>query len=258
LAGTAMWAYMLLDRAPSWQPWLRVVVLIGGLACATALAVPVRSRSRTGLVVAAVAIALGLAAPAAYALDTAATPHRGAIPSAGPQGGGFGGRGPGGRPGAFPGRGFPGPGFPAGRLPADGVPAGSPPGGRRGGSGGIGGLLNGTTSNTALNTLLTHNADRYTWVAAAIGSNTAAGYQLATGHPVMPIGGFNGSDPSPTLAQFQQYVAHGKIHYFIGGGGFPGQNGGSSTSRQIATWVQQNFTPTTAGGTMVYDLTAAR
>ncbi|HEV7450835.1 MAG TPA: glycosyltransferase family 39 protein [Pseudonocardiaceae bacterium] len=258
LAGTAMWAYMLLDRAPSWQPWLRVVVLIGGLACATALAVPVRSRSRTGLVVAAVAIALGLAAPAAYALDTAATPHRGAIPSAGPQGGGFGGRGPGGRPGAFPGRGFPGPGFPAGRLPADGVPAGSPPGGRRGGSGGIGGLLNGTTSNTALNTLLTHNADRYTWVAAAIGSNTAAGYQLAAGHPVMPIGGFNGSDPSPTLAQFQQYVAHGKIHYFIGGGGFPGQNGGSSTSRQIATWVQQNFTPTTAGGTMVYDLTAAR
>ena len=33
----------------------------------------------------------------------------------------------------------------------------------------------------------------------------------------MPIGGFNGSDPSPTLAQFQAYVAAGKIHYFIGG-----------------------------------------
>ena len=34
----------------------------------------------------------------------------------------------------------------------------------------------------------------------------------------MPIGGFNGSDPSPTLAQFQQYVADGRIHWFIGGG----------------------------------------
>ena len=46
--------------------------------------------------------------------------------------------------------------------------------------------------------------------------------------PVMAIGGFNGSDPSPTLAQFQQYVADGKVHYFIGGGGFGGlQNGGS-------------------------------
>ena len=29
---------------------------------------------------------------------------------------------------------------------------------------------------------------------------------------MMPIGGFNGSDPSPTLEQFQQYVAEGKIH----------------------------------------------
>lgn len=35
--------------------------------------------------------------------------------------------------------------------------------------------------------------------------------------PVMPIGGFNGSDPSPTLTQFKAYVAAGKIHYFIGG-----------------------------------------
>jgi hypothetical protein len=64
--------------------------------------------------------------------------------------------------------------------------------------------------------LLRADADSYTWVAAAIGSNNASGYQLATGEPVMAIGGFNGTDPSPTLAQFQQYVAAGKIHYFIG------------------------------------------
>ena len=60
-------------------------------------------------------------------------------------------------------------------------------------------------------------------MAAAVGSQNASGYQLATGDPVMAIGGFNGSDPSPTLAQFQQYVADGKIHYFIGGGGFGGR-----------------------------------
>ena len=256
LACTAMWAYLLLDRAPDWQPWLRLAVLIGGLVCAGVLALPAQARRSTGLVVAAVAVVLGLAAPAAYALETAATPHRGAIPSAGPQvggfgrpgfrGPGFGGRGPGGGTPAFPGHrvhhdGFSGHGFPAGTAP-----------------GGIGGLLNGTTSNTALNALLARDADRYIWVAAAVGSNTAAGFQLATGHPVMPVGGFNGSDPSPTMAQFQQDVARGEIHYFIGGGGFGGQRGGSSSSRQIAAWVQQNFTATRVGNATVYDLTMER
>ncbi len=62
-----------------------------------------------------------------------------------------------------------------------------------------------------------------TWIAATTGAaNSAAGYQLATDDPVMAIGGFNGSDPSPTLAQFQQYVRDGKVHWFISGGGFGG------------------------------------
>ena len=52
----------------------------------------------------------------------------------------------------------------------------------------------------------------------------------------MSIGGFNGTDPAPSLAQFEAYVAAGDIHYFIGGGGFGG-NGGSSDSSEIATWV---------------------
>ncbi len=264
LAGAAVWAFVLLDRAPSWQPWLRVVVLIAGLACAVPLAVPASARNRVGLVAATAGIAVGLAAPAAYALDTAATPHLGAIPSAGPQGGGFGGGGPGGFRGRrSPGQRFPSHGFGSNGFGSNGpsTPDGSAGGfrgGRDGGPGRIGGLLGGTTSNTALNALLARDADRYRWVAAVIGSNMAAGFQLATGHPVMPVGGFNGSDPSPTLAQFQQYVNQGSIHYFIGGGGFPGQHGGSSSSREIADWVQQTFTSTTVGGAMVYDLTMAR
>ena len=72
----------------------------------------------------------------------------------------------------------------------------------------------------------------------------------------MPIGGFNGSDPSPTLAEFQAYVAAGDIHYFIGGGGF-GANGGSNDSSDIASWVAANFTTQTVGGATVYDLTAS-
>ena len=73
----------------------------------------------------------------------------------------------------------------------------------------------------------------------------------------MAIGGFNGSDPSPTLAQFQQYVADGKIHYFVGGGGFRA-NGGSSASQEIAAWVAENFTAQTVDGVTVYDLTSGR
>ena len=70
----------------------------------------------------------------------------------------------------------------------------------------------------------------------------------------MAIGGFNGTDPTPTLAQFEQYVAQGRIHYFLGSGdGFGG--GGSGTSSEIAQWVEQHFTATTVDGVTVYDLT---
>jgi hypothetical protein len=67
----------------------------------------------------------------------------------------------------------------------------------------------------------------------------------------MAIGGFNGTDPWPTLEVFQQYVAAGRIHYFIGGGR---GGGGSSDSSAITQWVESNFAATTIGGTTVYDL----
>ena len=89
-----------------------------------------------------------------------------------------------------------------------------------------------------------------------MGSNSAAGYQLAAEEPVMAVGGFNGSDPSPSLEQFQAYVADGAIHYFIGGGGVGGnQRGGSESSSEIAAWVATAFTAVEVDGTTVYDLT---
>jgi hypothetical protein len=54
-----------------------------------------------------------------------------------------------------------------------------------------------------------------------------------TAAAVMPIDGINGSDPSPTLEQFQQYVAQGWIHWFsAGSGGGPG-----------GAWVAPGVTP---------------
>ena len=82
----------------------------------------------------------------------------------------------------------------------------------------------------------------------------------------MPIGGFNGSDPSPTLEQFKQWVAGGKIHYYIvsdgpggGAGGPGGENSDSSTERtssQIQSWVEENFTAQTVDGVTMYDLSS--
>ena len=91
-------------------------------------------------------------------------------------------------------------------------------------------------------------------------SNNAAGYQLGSGEPVMAIGGFNGTDPAPTLVQFEKYVAEGKIHYYIasgggGFGGFGGGAGGSGDASQITSWVESHFTAQTIGGVTVYNLT---
>jgi hypothetical protein len=97
-------------------------------------------------------------------------------------------------------------------------------------------------------------------VAAAVGSNNAAGYQLATGFPVLAVGGFNGTDPAPTPAQFQAAVTAGRIHYFVARSwGFPmlphrSDHGGSDAAVRITDWVENNFVPQSIGGVTVYDL----
>jgi hypothetical protein len=180
----------------------------------------------------------------------------------GPAGGiNGGGAQPGGGTGAaraFGGTGFAPPTAATGIPSTNGNNAGSDgAGGASPSSLGRGGFLDATTPGSALVALLQSNAGHYTWVAATIDSNSAAGYQLATGDPIMAIGGFNGTDPVPTLAQFQAYVKQGKIHYFISGGsGLGGGGGGSSAqSSSIASWVRSHFTAKTVDGVTVYDLT---
>jgi 4-amino-4-deoxy-L-arabinose transferase-like glycosyltransferase len=265
LVATAWWANELLQRTPDWHPWIRGVVLFTGFTSAAAVLAAPRLRGWGARAVVAAALVAGLAGPAAYSVATAATPHSGAIPVAGPAGaGGFGGPG-GGRGGFGPLAGGQaanragaqtGGQFPGGQIGGFGGPGGASAGG-----GGAGSLLNGSTPTAELVSTLDQDAGSYTWVAATIGANQASGYQLATNDPVMAIGGFNGTDPTPTLAQFQAYVAAGRIHYFIaGGGGFggggPGGGTSASTSSQITSWVESTFTSTTVGGVTLYDLTA--
>jgi len=109
----------------------------------------------------------------------------------------------------------------------------------------------------ALTKLLRDGAAGYRWAAATVGSESAAPLQLATGDPVMAIGGFNGSDGAPTLAEFQRLVAAGEIHYFVGANQ-ASFGGGSGAAAQITAWVRAHFAAATVGGVTVYDLTRAR
>jgi hypothetical protein len=149
-------------------------------------------------------------------------------------GGGFGGR-----------MGTPPPGMGTGQT----GPGGGGGGGFLGG-GGIGGV------STELVTLLQQGAKGYTWAAAAVTANGAAPVQIAAEVPVMAIGGFNGTDQAPTLAEFQELVAQGKVHYFIGSGGGGGGGGRGGTSSEISSWVAENFQAQTVGSTTIYDLTS--
>lgn len=333
---TAWWSWVMLSWTPHWAPALHtVIVVLAIIASVAVLALP-RLPIVLAALVGGVGIASILAAPTAYALNTARTGHNGSLPTAGPTvagggiggpfagifshgtinlppgftfggttfkhglhlklpasvlhslangggpgfggGGGFGGPTGGGAPtgagGGFPGGGTGGgPGFGGGGFGAGGTGragggfggggfgggGGGIRGGGRfgGGGGGIGSLLNSSVPPTAVTALLQHNAAHFTWVAATTGADSAAGYQLASDDPVMAIGGFNGTDPTPSLAAFERYVAEGKIHYYIKGGGFGGFGAqGSADASAIATWVAAHYTATSVGGVTLYDLTA--
>ena len=236
-AVTACWAWVLLGRSATFLPWLRWVVLAVGVVAVVGLLVPAAWRARVAAVAVGAALLAGLAGPTAYAMQTTATAHQGSIPTAGPSTGS--GGGPGGRMRGRFGDGAVGTGQP-------GAAGGATTPGQAGGPG-MGGP-GGEQVSTELADLLTSAGTR--WAAATMGSQGASSMMLSTGTAVMAVGGFTGSDPSPTLEQFQAHVANGEIHYFVAGGG-PGRG-----NSEITQWVQQHFTAQTIGNQTVYDLTA--
>ena len=278
---TAVWSYVLLDRTPAWYPWLRVIVVLAGLGAAAALIAgywlaPPRATAwgRVVLVVAPVCLPSSRRWPGrsrtAWTRPQRRTPARCH-------------RGPGGDRIRRPRRGWRR--VPAAWLRARRVRArrlrprrwfrrrrfgpqdsGLPRARRRGtaastadsgADGGFGGVAAARAGNTqvssALTTLLKDGASGYRWAAATVSSDSAAPLQLASGEPVMSIGGFNGTDPAPTLAQFERYVADHEIHYFVGANS-DSFGGGSGDAAQITAWVEAHFRAETVGGETVYTL----
>jgi len=271
---TASWSWVLLDRTPQWESWLRVLIIASAvLAVIGLLAAPaLRRLGRRGAIVTATLVGVAcLSGPVAYSAQTITTAHTGSIPSAGPNSG-------------------------------TGMGMGA---GARAGDGGMGG--GGQTTSSAIVQALESDASHFRWVAAVSGSQSAASLELATGgEPVMAIGGFDNEGGNLTLAQFKQYVARGEIHYYIatgnaGGGQAPagpggariglGRGGGAhrapsgagagagpggqtvgggpagggrvgglgaSSNNAITSWVKAHYQAVTIGGQTVYDLTQAR
>jgi 4-amino-4-deoxy-L-arabinose transferase-like glycosyltransferase len=243
VSATGAWGAVLLGVEPNFLPWLSPLVMglgVGAGLGLAGLAVTMLVRERRAFAagrrpnldasrhevgfdaalrpaaaaVLVLGLVAGLAAPIAYSLATAATPHEGAIPEVGP----------------------------VNRTVAQGPIFGAG-----------GGLVDATQPTALMVSMLGADADRYEWAAATVGSNNAAGYQLASGHPVMPIGGFNDSDPFPTVAQFEELVAQRRIHYFIDSYRFRNV-GGSEDALDISNWVFMNYAPIRVDGVDFYDL----
>ena len=170
-----------------------------------------------------------LAGPAAYAVTPLSQTIAGSNPVAGPTAAGAADGFPGGLAG-FGGR------LASGRA------------GLGGGAGRYGGGLGGAASQQMIAYLEAHR-DGATWLVAVQGSSAAALIILETGGiPVMAMGGFRGTDPAPTLAQIEQYVKQGKLHYVLAGGR-GGFGGGGFGGGSVISWVEQNCTPVSATGT---------
>jgi len=263
---TTAWSYVLLDRTPHWEAWLRPLILVSAaLAVIGLLAAPALGRlgRRVPLAAAVFAVVACLTGPVAYSAQTITTAHTGSIPSAGPGSTGMGGgMGPGGGFGLGGGGSTSGhalgfPGAPGGSSTGSSSSSSTEAGGvqlfgsagakRSGGAsstaaggvrpaaggapsfgGGGGGAGAGQiTVSSALKKALEADAGHFRWVAAVSGSQTAASLELGSGgEPVMAIGGFNNQGGNLSLAQFKTYVAKGEIHYYIASGNGGGGPGG--------------------------------
>lgn len=262
---TALWSVFVgltysgyLDALPFVQLAVAAATLVGLFSSYRFLQTP----AARGLVTVGIIGSL-IITPAAWAADTINHPSS-INPAAGPaelqmgaMGGGKGGTKPGnmpdGKDGQMPTGMMPGNGqIPTGMTPPNGmqIPNGmKPPTGGFGGQGApgkAGGGL-GTAVSDELIAYLKANRGNAKYLVAVFGAQTAAPIINATGESVLPIGGFDGSDPAPTVEQFKKMVASGEVKYVLSGGnevkggGMNGSKSGTSVSEEIHSWVTAHF-----------------
>ena len=256
VAATAGWGAVIAWDYPTFLSWLGPVVLGLGVVALVLLALGRPGGRATGRRVALAGLVAGLAAmliaPAAWASSVFESQYgHNAMGTVGPAssfgGGGGGGRGATALAGDARRTGG------TGRFGAGGAGAGGASGGMGAMFGGGGSTL--TAQQKALLSYTEAHRDGAKYVFATTSWSTASPYIMADGADVLPMGGFTGEVPSPTLAQVQQDVASGQLHYvllsggtggaaggFAGFGGFGGGGGASAPSTKVADWVRSSCT----------------
>jgi 4-amino-4-deoxy-L-arabinose transferase-like glycosyltransferase len=179
--GTSALSFAVLAHVGDFLPWLRWLVLACGLLAAVAvLAAQARTRvSASVRALAAVAVTLAvLGGPAAYSIATVTRAHTGYDPIAGPA--------------------------VAERAPVAAVAHSD--------------ALTTVTlarSLSLIDAYLLAHRDGAHFLLAATDAKTADPLALATGLPVITLGGFSGVDPAPTAAQLARLVSSGQLRYVL-------------------------------------------
>jgi 4-amino-4-deoxy-L-arabinose transferase-like glycosyltransferase len=220
---SAIWAAVLIDRRSAGGAAARLIVVAGVLGAGLVVA-RLSGRAPVGpAAVVATTIAL-LVGPGVFSLDTVRQSTAALYtPLAGPTGGGG-----------------------SGRLESVGTAATGP-----------GGLV-----PSRLDLYLEGHRRGATYLAAVTSAQVADGMILATGYPVLAMGGFLGTDPWPTVSAFRADVAAGRVRYaLLGGGGFSDDGPAGTEVAAIDRWVRDHGTVVPgaaiggwAGGTL-YELT---
>jgi 4-amino-4-deoxy-L-arabinose transferase-like glycosyltransferase len=223
VVATAWLAVDLLDRTPDFAPALRTLIpaaAVVAVLASLALRAPARLARRATAVAAVAAVVALAAGPTSYSVANLSRSLNGNNVIAGPATttGGM-GAGPGGGGGAPAMRG-----------------GGGPPGNARGGGGG--------SISSSVIAYLEANQGSAKYLLAASGSQTTASIIIATGKPVVTIGGFSGNDPAPTVSQLAAMVARGELKYVLISSGNGGGPGGASNA--LTTWVKAHGTAVTA------------
>jgi 4-amino-4-deoxy-L-arabinose transferase-like glycosyltransferase len=205
-------------------PWLPLVLLItGGLAIAVALLPPVSKPLRAAAVLlVGASVLLG---PAIWSVNTVLSPHSGAGVVAGPSI----------------------QGIRTDQPDRTQLPPGTPPS--------FIAAMFGDVPPPRVLERIKASPGALRWAAAVVGSETAANYQLGSSKAILPVGGFDGMDPFPTLEQFQNMVRSGNVGSFVIQNLPPLTSDGRGESARIVQWVESNFRPEIIDGVSFYRLT---
>jgi 4-amino-4-deoxy-L-arabinose transferase-like glycosyltransferase len=222
ISSSSYLATRVMEYSHEWPLWLRICVPVLGLIGAVLWVLP-PTRGQLGLLTSAILACSFLAAPIATNLYTLSTPQWGTNPMSGPAGSDSGS---------------------LTKLMAA-LKAGEVRWAQQ--------TALGVTVSEITEMLKTRTSDQQ-WGAATFTAQNAALYQLQSGRPVIPLGGWLGSDPAPTLERFRTLVAEKQIGYFILPHDLLDRGGLSMQTQEISEWVRQNFSEEVVNGVSVYDL----